>query len=251
MIIEINKLHYKKFLKNISLILDSTNINCIIGSTGSGKSLLLDLINNSIKSSKSISYLKQVNNRNNENKNIYNNLKKILINNKILDIECDKYIKNAFKKFNMSKDILDKSYNELHFIDYRKVKLVEVFLSNSKLVLLDEPTLGFNQYEKNNFIKMVKQIKRKYSKLFVIATSDMELVSLLGDYIIILENGNIDYQGYKKDIFSDYNYLSNKEINIPQIIRFNKLFFEKKHEKLLPRNDTSDLLKDICRYKWE
>ena len=256
--IELIDVSYKKNLKNINISLSNNYINCIVGENGSGKSLLLDIICKKIKNSNgvikyskgTISYLEQNSKYNNNCKNVYTELKKVLEKNSVLMDNLDRYILNAIKKFNLEKGVLEKKYNELSFIDYRKIKLIELLLSNTDCIVLDEPTLGFNELEKKQFVKMIKQMKRKYLKMFIISTTDMELVNIINEYIFILNKGKVFTHGKYYDVFANYISLKSDIIDLPLIVQFNKMFYDKKNIKLLLRNDINDLLKDLYRLKW-
>ena len=233
--------------KNVNINITLETITCIIGSNGSGKSLMLDNIYKTIKNDdKTVYYLSQSLDDEVYSVTILDDLKS-LFNKEIKDSNnVLKYISNALKLVGLDRCYLEMDPIELNEIELQKFNLAKMFLSNCDILLLDEPTLLLNSSDKNNFIKIIKKFKRNYHKTIVIATNDIELVNMIGDNIIII-NGKEIIQDEKNELFKDINIFNNNKINLPNIIKFSELAHEEKGIQYRPRNDINDLIKDILR----
>ena len=64
-------------------------------------------------------------------------------------------------------------------------------------------------------------------KTTIISTHEIEFAYEMGDYIYILDKGKIVKQGTKDEIFADYEFLKNINLDIPLKNKFEKFLKEK------------------------
>jgi len=252
----VDGLCYKKILNNISLRIDSGNIVSIIGTNGSGKSKLLEIINGSEKNfegkincdSKVITYLVEQDLR---KKFFCDTLEKEME----LTLESVNYSKSKIKKrildsfkmvglpeYFLKRDPLTLSSSELRLAD-----LARAFSINPDILLLDEPTIGMSEYEKKNLIQIIRKMKRRYNKTVVLVSQNLDLIHEISDYIYVLSKGSVILSGTKYEVFSKADELMKNNIGVPNIIKFENYVFKNKRVKLGFRDDINDLIKDILR----
>ena len=99
----------------------------------------------------------------------------------------------------------------------------------------------------NKLISLLLKLKNNYHKTIIIASNDIEFVSKITDNIVILNKGKIKQAGDKNDILSNIKLLKENDIEIPKIIEFINLVYEKKGIKLNYTLDINELIKDIYR----
>lgn len=151
-------------LKNLSLKFSKNSFVAIYGKSGCGKSTLLNCLNGIIKPTKgSIKYFgKDINELSNKEKNIYLNKEINMvfqhynlfndltsIDNAIIPLlirgeNKKKSYKKAlilFKRFNLE-NCIDKKTKFLSGGEKQRVAIIRAILSNSKVILCDEPTGG-------------------------------------------------------------------------------------------------------------
>jgi ABC-type multidrug transport system ATPase subunit len=155
-------------------------VYAILGKNGSGKSTLLKLIGNLISPT--------------SGKVIYRLDEKIDITKQIFftspyqelisELSVEEFLKfhNKFRPsainysdiindFNLNKYINSKIEN-LSSGSIQKLKLIITFYSDSKFILLDEPTTNLDSEGKKNYIKILNKFSNR--KIIIIATNDKE-----------------------------------------------------------------------------
>lgn len=198
-------------LKNLSLKFSKNSFVAIYGKSGCGKSTLLNCLNGIIKPTKgSIKYFgKDINELSNKEKNIYLNKEINMvfqhynlfndltsIDNAIIPLlirgeNKKKSYKKAlilFKRFNLE-NCIDKKTKFLSGGEKQRVAIIRAILSNSKVILCDEPTGALD--EKNSILIMdiLKQLSKQ--KLIIFVSHNIELVNKYADRKIELCDGEI------------------------------------------------------------
>ena len=172
--------------ENFSIELKDNKINCIIGSSGCGKTTLLNYIANELlQKGIKISYIFQ-----NDNlipwKNVYSNLKLIAKNNikeDQVEIEIDKILEEVgLKEF--------KYYypNELSGGMKQRVNIARALLGTFDVILMDEPFKSLDIKCKSNIISIIKDLNIKKGITIIMVTQDKEEILNLADNLFLLGN---------------------------------------------------------------
>lgn len=93
----------------------------------------------------------------------------------------------------------------------QKVCLLLAVLADSKLIIMDEPTLGLDVSSKQEMVELILTAKEKSnSKIFLISSHDMDFISKVADRISIIKEGKLiadgSIQELKEVIKSKYTY---------------------------------------------
>lgn len=252
------KINYEKkeVLKNINMKFEAGKITSIIGKSGSGKTTLLELIDNIIVPTKGeiiiedvnkIGFLFQFPEEQFFNQTVKKELEVIL---KLSDYKKDinKRIYDVLEMVNLNEDYLNKNPFNLSSGEKRKLALASVLILNPKIILLDEPTIGLDDKDKNEMIKLIRMLKNRYNKTIIIASHDMNFIHKITDYIYVLDNKKIIMEGDKYTIFKQEEKLNKIKIKVPNLISFSNKVLKTKKIKIGYRDDINDLIKDIYRY---
>lgn len=252
------KINYEKkeVLKNINMKFEAGKITSIIGKSGSGKTTLLELIDNIIVPTKGeiiiedvnkIGFLFQFPEEQFFNQTVKKELEVIL---KLSDYKKDinKRIHDVLEMVNLNEDYLNKNPFNLSSGEKRKLALASVLILNPKIILLDEPTIGLDDKDKNEMIKLIRMLKNRYNKTIVIASHDMNFIHKITDYIYVLDNKKIIMEGDKYTIFKQEEKLNKIKVKVPNLISFSNKVLKIKKIKIGYRDDINDLIKDIYRY---
>ena len=252
------KINYEKkeVLKNINMKFEAGKITSIIGKSGSGKTTLLELIDNIIVPTKGeiiiedvnkIGFLFQFPEEQFFNQTVKKELEVIL---KLSDYKknINKRIHDVLEMVNLSEDYLNKNPFNLSSGEKRKLALASVLILNPKIILLDEPTIGLDDKDKNEMIKLIRMLKNRYNKTIIIASHDMNFIHKITDYIYVLDNKKIIMEGDKYTIFKQEEKLNKIKIKVPNLISFSNKVLKIKKIKIGYRDDINDLIKDIYRY---
>lgn len=108
--------------------------------------------------------------------------------------------------------IMNTPVRDLSLGERMKCKLVAALLHNPRLVFLDEPSIGLDVIAKDIVRDFIKNINQKRKTTFIITTHDMQDIEKLCKRIIIINYGEIVYDGPLAEIKK--KYLNNKIIDI-------------------------------------
>ena len=101
-------------------------------------------------------------------------------------------------------DIMKTPVRDLSLGERMKCKILAALIHNPKLVFLDEPSIGLDMIARERLVDFIKEINRKYKTTFLITTHDMQDIERLCKRIIIINHGEIIYDGYLEQIKDKY-----------------------------------------------
>ncbi len=166
----------------------------------------------------------------------------------ILNVSSKKRIENSLKIAGLDSSVLDKNFLKLSSSERQKVLNARVLLENNNIMVFNHPTMFLDTNSKKNLIKLLKMMKMRYNKTIIIFTSDIEFLYRVVDYVFLTENDNIVFEGNKYNVFTS-NVFNNYGLDMPLIMKFSNLVKSKKNIDMSYRDDISDLMKDVYRYK--
>lgn len=253
------KINYetKEVLKNINIEFEKGKITSIIGKSGSGKTTMLELISSIISPTKGeiilenknkIGFLFQFPEEQFFNQTVSKELEVVLKLNEYKTKDKYKRISDALKMVGLDDSYLNVNPFELSNGEKRKVALASILILNPDILLLDEPTNGLDIKSKNELIRLIRLLKKRYNKTIIIASHDMDFIHSITDYIFVLDNKQIIMEGDKYSIFKKESELNKINIKVPKIIEFSNRVLKNKKIKIGYRDDINDLIKDIYRY---
>jgi len=101
-------------------------------------------------------------------------------------------------------DVSKKPVRDLSLGERMKCNLACALLHNPKLVFLDEPTIGVDLVSKDKIRKYILEVNKEFGTTFVITTHDMTDIENLCKRIVIINKGEIIYDGLLEKIKSRY-----------------------------------------------
>lgn len=234
-----------KALNNINLEFQPKKIIAIIGSTGSGKSTLIQHINGLLIPTIGEIYVnnfiikarqKKIKNIKQLRKNIglvfqfpeyqlfEETIEKDIMFGPISLGEKKEVAKKNAKKYltmvGLSLNYLKRSPFELSGGQKRRVAIAGILSINGDTLILDEPTAGLDPQGETYFIKLFNQINKKHKKRIIIVTHNMDHVLEIADEVIVLKNGEIYKIGTPFEIFKNTNLVQELSIELPKIYNF-------------------------------
>ncbi len=170
----------KVVFSNFNLDIIDGEITCILGNSGVGKTTLIDyIVSKSIEEDKKVSIAFQEP-RLFEHLTVYENLS--------LLGRCEKEISSVLEKLGIGKNAY--SYpNKLSGGERQRVNLARALLSDSDILLLDEPFFSLDVKLKISLIKLL--LEEKQGKTIVFVTHDIDEALMLSNRIILIKNGEI------------------------------------------------------------
>jgi ABC-type branched-subunit amino acid transport system ATPase component len=79
------------------------------------------------------------------------------------------------------------------------LELARAFVSQPKLVLLDEPVAGLNPDETERVGTLIRQMRRSGATL-ILVEHDMDLVMSVSDHVVVLDGGRRIAEGSPDDV---------------------------------------------------
>lgn len=162
--------------------------------------------------------------------------------------EKNKHISDALKVVGLDDKYLKRDSFTLSLGEQKLVALASILAYNPKIIILDDPTYGLDYFRKKELIKLIKMLKRKYKKLIIIISSDVEFINEVSDYNYVLDKGSLAMEGTNEKVFMNSKY-QKMGLELPKITQFQKMAKDTKKVKMIYRNQINDLIKEIYRAK--
>lgn len=123
---------------------------------------------------------------------------------KMYKIPENEYRKNLKKFSNLLEldELLNKPVKNLSLGQKMRCEIAATFLHNSKIVYLDEPTIGLDVLVKEKIRKFIKDINKEKNTTVILTTHDLKDIEEVCDRIILIDKGSIIYDG-EKQAFKD------------------------------------------------
>ena len=99
----------------------------------------------------------------------------------------------------------DKKPSEISGGMQKRVAIARAIVNNPKYLFCDEPNSGLDPKTAIVIDNLIKEITEEYNITTVINTHDMNSVMEIGEKIIFLKNGLLEWEGSNKEIFKTDN----------------------------------------------
>ena len=182
---------------------------------------------------------------------------------KMFKIPENEYRKNLkrFTEILDLEDLLNKQVKNLSLGQKMRCEIAATFLHDPKIVYLDEPTIGLDVFVKENIRKFIKEINKEKKTTVILTTHDLKDIEDVCDRIILLDRGQIIYDGEKqkfKDIYGKYTLaeliVSSKNLSVKDKLKSNNFEIIEENEnkmKIKFKHDETTIVKimnDISEY---
>ena len=200
-------------LKNISFVVRQGEAVGIIGKNGAGKTTLLKLIAGVLSPTEGhvwtlgknpchtigslrpeIACIFSGNNQLLSGQNVKEMLDRQKEVYHISDEKYKRVLSEICKMFDLKK-YLDRSFSKLSVGQKRCVELIIAVLQLPALLILDEPTIGLDEENKEIFCKIVNSLRKDYGMTIIISSHDLESLSVSSDRVLLLQDGRLSFDG--------------------------------------------------------
>lgn len=236
---------YKGYNKENKIIIKDMNCTfyegeriAIVGNNGAGKSTMLKMISGLVKP---VSGQVKINGESIESKSpeeICNFVSYIQQNPEEMFI--DDSVEKDVAYFLKSRDVA--GYEETVYEILKQLNLQEIRNNDARLlsggqqrrvslaigmgmtpevILLDEPTASLDILSRRELLKLL-EILKKHIKTSIIATHDMQLVADWASRVIVMNQGEVIFDGTSKDLFKNTDILNKANLVPPQIVELSQ-----------------------------
>ena len=101
--------------------------------------------------------------------------------------------------------------------------ILSVLFSSAEVVILDEPTLGMDLFQKRQLVSIIEHLKTE-GKTVIVISHEIPLVFQIADEIIVLNDGVKLTQGSRQDLAACDALFERININLPPVVRLAKHF---------------------------
>jgi phospholipid/cholesterol/gamma-HCH transport system ATP-binding protein len=101
----------------------------------------------------------------------------------------------------------------------KRVALARAIVLNPKYLFCDEPNSGLDPQTSLVIDKLIKEITQEYKITTVVNTHDMNSVMEIGDYILYMYQGNKEWEGTNKEIIFSKNQRLNEFIFASEFLK--------------------------------
>lgn len=237
-------------LDNVDLTIAEGKMTAIIGSTGSGKSTLVQHLNALLlPSSGSVTVLDRTIEAGDKPKQLKELRKRVGLvfqfpEYQLFEETVAQDIAFGPKNFGMSEqEALAKAREMLAFVGLaesyserspfelsggqkRRVAIAGILAMDPDVLVLDEPAAGLDPQGAKEMMNLFVKLNREYHKTVLIVTHDMEHVLRYCDDVVVVDHGHIVQTADTASFFRDTKLLHKLHINPPAVIRLREALNE-------------------------
>lgn len=204
-------------VNNISFNIKEGELLCLLGHSGSGKSMIINAISGFIKIKSGTILVDDIDITNVsiqdrnvmivdqdillfDHMNIYENIAFGLKMQKISNDIIDYKVNDVAKSLDIE-SLLYKKTTEISGGEQQRVAIARALASNPKVLLLDEPFSKLDIRLRESLQNLVKKIQAEYHITMLLVTHDKDEAMLLSDNILLIKDGNHIEYGTPEKIF--------------------------------------------------
>ena len=226
-------------LKNVNLEIKDGQFIGVIGHTGSGKSTLTQLLNGLLKATSGHIYVdgEDIYDEDYDMKKLRNkvglvfqypdhqlfettNFEDVCFGpkNQGLDrktVELRAY--EALRQVKFPEDLYYQPPFDLSGGQKRRVAIAGVLAMKPDVLMLDEPTAGLDPAGRDEILGLVSDMHKNLGITIMLVSHSMEDVAQYVDRIIVMNSGEVMYDGVPKEVFRHYKELEEVGLAAPQV----------------------------------
>jgi energy-coupling factor transport system ATP-binding protein len=260
----------RQAVKDVSFAIDEGEFIGIIGSTGSGKSTLIQHLNGLIKlQSGSITvYDTDLKAKKPNYKQLRRDVGMLfqypeyqLFAETVLDDVCfgpmnfgatkeeaTVLAQNALESVGLNfEKIKDKSPFELSGGQKRRVAIAGVIASNPKILILDEPTAGLDPKGKREILDLIVELKKTTVKTAIIISHNMDEIAEYTDRALVMCDGKLIKDTSTRELFSDKANFEGTGLDLPHTANIANLLTNEGFDFTITPLNTDELITEIVR----
>ena len=259
-------------LADVSLTINDNDFLAIVGETGSGKSTLAQMFNALLVPDKGDVLVNDyvINYKNRKSRKLRGLRKQVGLvfqfpEYQLFEETVEKDVAFGVKNFGVKgeeaikrahealKQVgLDESYYKRAPFDLsggekRKVAIAGILAINPDILIFDEPTAGFDPQSSKDLMNLITEFHEN-GKTIIIITHDMDLVNTYTKRVVMLERGQVTFDGTPNELFA---YIKGYDrLDTPSVIKVAEKLIEKGMDIDINQIHTNeDLVEAIKRWR--
>ena len=109
----------------------------------------------------------------------------------------------------------------------RRVAIAGVLAMEPEVLILDEPTAGLDPRGRDEILDQISYLKRERGITVILVSHSMEDVARYVDRLIVMNQGQVRFDGTPREVFRHYQELREIGLDAPQVTYLMKSLKEK------------------------
>ncbi|NCO05271.1 MAG: ATP-binding cassette domain-containing protein [Candidatus Magasanikbacteria bacterium] len=145
-------------------------------------------------------------------------MESFLLNKEIYEVPDEQFHKTLEELTTLLdiKGILDVQVRKLSLGERMKCELVAALLHSPKVLFLDEPTIGLDVISQNNIREFLKKYNKEKKTTIILTSHYMEDVEALCDRVVIINHGELMYDGKLQTLVDKYAVTKQLEVTFTE-----------------------------------
>ena len=236
-------------VNDVCLELGGNTLTAIIGSTGSGKSTLIQMLNGLLKPSSGMIYYDgtPIYTEGKETKEQKKQMRLLRCrvglvfqypeyqlfdetvlkdvcfgpkNQGLTQEEAEVKARKALKEVGMPEENFEKSPFDLSGGEKRRAAIAGVLAMEPEVMILDEPTAGLDPHGKIEVLELLKRLQRETKTNIILVSHSMEEVAQYADRVIAMHKSKIILDGTTHEVFAHRKELEEIGLGVPEVQAF-------------------------------
>ena len=131
--------------------------------------------------------------------------------------EAEARAKSALEMVGLKEKYYTQSPFELSGGQKRRVAIAGVLAMRPKVLILDEPTAGLDPKGRDEILDQIKKLHEEQKITIVLVSHSKEDVAKYVDRIIVMNQGEVMFDGMPKEVFAHYKELEAVGLAAPQV----------------------------------
>lgn len=229
----------KVALHDVNIKIEQGEMIGLIGHTGSGKSTLIQHLNDLLKPTSGAVFYdgKDINDSDFSKKKLRSKVGLVfqypeyqLFESTVIDdvkfgpknigmdsLKIDMNSFQALKQVGIGEDLLDVSPLELSGGQKRRVAIAGVLAMEPEVLILDEPTAGLDPSGRDEILDLVAKLHKERKLTVILVSHSMEDVARYVERLIVMNHGTVAFDATPGEVFSHYKELEKIGLMAPQV----------------------------------
>ena len=131
--------------------------------------------------------------------------------------EAEEKAKEALRMVGMGEEYYRRSPFELSGGQKRRVAIAGVLAVEPQMLILDEPTAGLDPKGRDEILDQISRLQKERGITVVLVSHSMEDVARYVDRIIVMNQGQVRFDGTPKEVFRHFRELEEIGLAAPQV----------------------------------
>ena len=141
--------------------------------------------------------------------------------------EAKELAKQALELVGIEEDYYEQSPLELSGGQKRRVAIAGVLAANPSILVLDEPTAGLDPQGTYQMLQLFKDLNKERQMTILLVTHDIDHVLRYADNVVVMDHGQMIYHDDKYAFFENTELLNKLELVVPKVISMREALIDK------------------------